>query len=68
MNGVLSRNRGGPLRDPFAAQGRSYRGRIFSGERVLPWLLPVLIALLWVVASRQHWMSEQILPAPALVW
>jgi sulfonate transport system permease protein len=31
-------------------------------------LLPVLIALLWIVASRQHWMSEQILPAPALVW
>jgi sulfonate transport system permease protein len=27
-----------------------------------------MIALLWGVASRQHWMSEQILPAPALVW
>ncbi|WP_256596943.1 MULTISPECIES: ABC transporter permease [unclassified Pseudomonas] len=68
MNGVLSRNRGGPLRDPFAAQGRSHRDRIRSGKRVLPWLLPVMIALLWGVASRQHWMSEQILPAPALVW
>jgi sulfonate transport system permease protein len=28
----------------------------------------VLIAVLWVVASRQHWMSEQILPAPSRVW
>ncbi len=67
MNGVLSRNRRwlrGPLRGPIATQGRSHIGR----ERLLPWLLPVLIALLWVVASRQHWMSEQILPAPALVW
>ncbi len=54
----------GPLRGPIATQGRSHIGR----ERLLPWLLPVLIALLWVVASRQHWMSEQILPAPALVW
>jgi len=35
---------------------------------LLPWLLPGLIALLWVVASRQQWMSEQILPAPSLVW
>jgi len=68
MNGVLSRNRGGPLHDPFAAQGRSRRDRILSGERTLPWLLPGLLALLWVMASRQHWMSEQILPAPSLVW
>jgi len=30
--------------------------------------VPVLVALLWGVASRQHWMSEQILPAPSLVW
>jgi len=35
---------------------------------LLPLLLPGLIALLWVVASRQQWMSEQILPAPSLVW
>ncbi|MFJ4063991.1 ABC transporter permease [Pseudomonas sp. NPDC089996] len=58
MNGVLSRRSWwqlGPLRGPFATQGRSY-------------LLPALIALLWVVASGQHWMSEQILPAPSLVW
>lgn len=66
MNGVLSKGRGGirgPLRSPFAAQGRSHRV-----SHALPWVLPVLIALLWVVASRQHWMSEQILPAPSLVW
>ncbi|MFF5864155.1 ABC transporter permease [Pseudomonas sp. NPDC012596] len=66
MNGILSKGRGGllgPLRGPFATQGRSH-----IGERALPWVLPVLIALLWAVASRQHWMSEQILPAPARVW
>ncbi|WP_236238244.1 ABC transporter permease [Pseudomonas faucium] len=62
MNGVLSKGREGirgPLIGPFAALGRSH---------TLPWVLPLLIALLWVVASRQHWMSEQILPAPSLVW
>lgn len=32
------------------------------------WLLPLAVLLLWSVASRQHWMSEQILPAPSLVW
>lgn len=66
MNGILSKGRGGllgPLRGPFATQGRSQ-----IGERALPWVLPVLIALLWAVASRQHWMSEQILPAPSRVW
>jgi sulfonate transport system permease protein len=30
--------------------------------------VPSLVLALWVVASREHWMSEQILPAPALVW
>ncbi len=37
-------------------------------ERLLPWLLPLTLVALWWLASRQHWMSEQILPAPALVW
>ncbi len=66
MNGTLSKGwigPGGLLRGLFATQGRS---RI--GTRVLPWVLPTLIALLWVVASHQHWMSEQILPAPSVVW
>jgi len=37
-------------------------------QRLLPWLLPIALALLWVTASHLHWMSEQILPAPSLVW
>ncbi|WP_031319705.1 ABC transporter permease, partial [Pseudomonas tolaasii] len=37
-------------------------------ERVLPWLLPVALFGLWWLASRNHWMSEQILPPPSLVW
>ncbi|MFF7106099.1 ABC transporter permease [Pseudomonas sichuanensis] len=64
MSGVLSKPRWllGPLRGPFAAQGRAY------GHAALPWVVPVLLATLWLVASREHWMSEQILPAPSLVW
>lgn len=37
------------------------------GQRLLPWLLPLALAALWWTASRQHWMSEQVLPSPALV-
>ena len=36
--------------------------------RLLPWLLPVSLFALWWLASRNQWMSEQILPAPSLVW
>ncbi|MBP5074233.1 ABC transporter permease subunit [Pseudomonas chlororaphis] len=37
-------------------------------RRLLPWLLPLGLFALWWLASRNVWMSEQILPAPALVW
>lgn len=37
-------------------------------QRLLPWLLPISLFALWWLASRNHWMSEQILPAPSLVW
>lgn len=32
------------------------------------WLLPLALGVLWYLASRNHWMSEQILPAPSAVW
>ncbi|MBC9248844.1 ABC transporter permease [Pseudomonas alcaligenes] len=35
---------------------------------LLPWLLPLTLLLLWQGASHYQWMSEQVLPAPALVW
>lgn len=38
------------------------------GQRLLPWLLPISLFALWWLAGRNHWMSEQILPAPSLVW
>lgn len=37
-------------------------------DKAIPWVIPVAVALLWWVASQRHWMSEQILPAPSLVW
>ena len=37
-------------------------------QRVLPWLLPLGLFALWWLASRNQWMSEQILPPPTLVW
>ncbi|WP_454255029.1 ABC transporter permease [Pseudomonas sp. Marseille-Q8238] len=41
-------------------------GRI--GDHVQPWLVPLGLLLLWYLASRFSWMSEQVLPAPELVW
>lgn len=54
---------------PLAATPKGERAHWPNlSERLLPWLLPLTLFALWWLASRQHWMSEQILPAPALVW
>lgn len=37
-------------------------------QRLQAWYLPLLLAALWWLASRNQWMSEQILPPPSLVW
>lgn len=37
-------------------------------QRLNGWYLPLALAALWWLASRNQWMSEQILPPPALVW
>lgn len=54
---------------PLAAPGASTR-KIWPtlGQRLLPWVVPLGLFLLWWLASRNQWMSEQILPAPSLVW
>jgi len=49
-------------RQPFRVRRRRYV------EGVLPWLVPVGVALLWWIASDRHWMNEQILPPPSLAW
>jgi sulfonate transport system permease protein len=36
--------------------------------QLLPWIVPLALLLLWQVASHWHWMSEQVLPEPSLVW
>lgn len=35
---------------------------------LLPLLLPLLLLGLWQAATSRHWLPEQILPAPRLVW
>ncbi len=34
------------------------------GQRLTPWLVPVLLVVLWQVASASGWMSTRVLPAP----
>lgn len=43
-------------------------GQAISWSALLPWVLPVVIYLLWWKAAHAGWMSAQILPAPELVW
>ena len=51
---------------PAASAAASQRLALIA-PRLLPWLLPVALFVLWWLAADQHWMSAQILPAPALV-
>jgi len=52
---------------PTASAAASQRLALIA-PRLLPWLLPVALFVLWWLAADQHWMSAQILPAPSLVW
>lgn len=52
---------------PVASSRRRAVAPVFK-RYLLAWYLPLALAVLWWVASRNHWMSEQILPAPSLVW
>jgi len=54
-----------PLAAPLLSPRRLWPS---LGQRVLPWLLPLGLFALWWLASRNQWMSEQILPPPTLVW
>ena len=36
-------------------------------KRVLPWIVPVLLILLWQAASQFGWLREQVAPAPTAV-
>ena len=54
---------------PLAAPGKDAALRWPKlSDRLIPWLLPLALFALWWLASRNHWMSQQILPPPSLVW
>src|SRR5690242_11120951 len=38
------------------------------GWTALPWIVPFVCALLWLLGSRYGWISAQVLPPPALVF
>lgn len=50
-----------------AARTVARRRARLVGAVLAPWLVPVLVALLWYVASQQQWMSPQVLPSPRTV-
>ncbi|MEG1627972.1 ABC transporter permease [Pseudomonas sp.] len=49
-----------------ATRGRGLGSAYWT--RLQAWYLPLGLAALWWLASRNLWMSEQILPAPSLLW
>ncbi|OZI77830.1 ABC transporter permease [Bordetella genomosp. 12] len=36
--------------------------------QIAPWLLPILLYILWHAGAAQGWISPQVLPPPAYVW
>ncbi|MET3515998.1 sulfonate transport system permease protein [Pseudacidovorax sp. 1753] len=53
-----------PVLSPSAGPGGL---RIFLaglGQRLLPWVVPVLLVVLWQAASSLGWLSSRVLPAP----
>ncbi|PVZ12507.1 sulfonate transport system permease protein [Pseudomonas sp. URIL14HWK12:I9] len=37
-------------------------------DPLLPWLLPLVLFVVWGVGAQQGWVSQQVLPPPAYVW
>lgn len=46
---------------------RRTRGRRRATALLLPWLSPVLILVVWAVASRAGWIDENVIPSPGAV-
>jgi sulfonate transport system permease protein len=46
---------------PTAAWGRWWRSAV---QRVLPWVVPVLLLVVWQAASSLGWLSTRVLPSP----
>jgi sulfonate transport system permease protein len=55
-----------PVPQPLDAAGLDIGPLVASfAQRLLPWLLPVGLIVLWQIASSQGWLATRILPAPA---
>ncbi len=46
---------------PWQLLGRPLRK---AGTLLLPWLLPLLLLVLWQISAAQGWLSSRVLPAP----
>ncbi|MDD2546097.1 MAG: aliphatic sulfonate ABC transporter permease SsuC [Burkholderiaceae bacterium] len=52
------------LPDASAGPGAVLRLVHQVGQRLLPWLVPAALIVLWQLASSQGWLSTRVLPAP----
>jgi sulfonate transport system permease protein len=53
----------------YRARGTLSRDTLRTiGWTALPWIVPIALALLWMLGSRYGWISAQVLPPPALVF
>lgn len=53
---------------PLAAPTEHFSAWRALSHKLSPWVVPLSLFMLWWLGSRNAWMSEQILPAPAVVW
>ncbi|MFZ4286557.1 aliphatic sulfonate ABC transporter permease SsuC [Variovorax sp. HJSM1_2] len=54
------------LAEPGSGATAAALGRFATvlGQRLLPWLVPVLLITVWQIASTLGWLSTRVLPAP----
>jgi sulfonate transport system permease protein len=53
-----------PTQAPSAWRANSLAALRSTGQRALPWLVPVGLVVFWQVASSLGWLSTRVLPAP----
>lgn len=59
------------LSEPFARERVRYGAAAGAGKLsryLVPLILPLLLLLLWQIATAENWLAPQILPSPLTVW
>ncbi|PFH11326.1 sulfonate transport system permease protein [Collimonas sp. PA-H2] len=64
MSAIISSTMAAPTLAKKPKSGNAQGGLRIWRERLLPWLLPLLLILGWELAAKAGWLSSRILPEP----